>query len=118
MAEFWKNLESLMEAESLTQTDLANELGISKTTVSNWRGGVIPKADTAVEIARVLGVSVEFLITGTDTAEDGLSREAKSVAARISILPDSLKAIVMSTLEACERQCVPSSGQKEASAAS
>lgn len=39
----------------------------SETTVSGWRStGVLPRADDAVEIAKALNTSVEYLVSGAE----------------------------------------------------
>jgi transcriptional regulator with XRE-family HTH domain len=46
--------------------ELAALSGVKKRTIDNYlrENGSIPSADAAVSIARVLGVSVEYLVTG------------------------------------------------------
>ncbi|MDR0636604.1 MAG: helix-turn-helix transcriptional regulator [Treponema sp.] len=48
--------------------ELSVKTGINKYTLDNYlsRHGCIPPADVAVKIAQVLGVSVEYLITGCE----------------------------------------------------
>lgn len=50
-------------AETYKMTAIARRAGISHTAMSKYaRHGVTPSAPTALKIARVLGVSVEWLI--------------------------------------------------------
>ena len=51
--------------------ELAAQAGVKKQTIDTYLSirGRMPAADVAVRIARVLGVSVEYLITGAETAE-------------------------------------------------
>lgn len=49
----------------ITQDDLAARCSISQTQISEYeRGNASLRADVAVAIARELGVTVEWLITG------------------------------------------------------
>ena len=52
--------------------ELAAQAGLKKHTIDNYLSvrGRMPAADAAVRIARVLGVSVEYLITGQETTEN------------------------------------------------
>lgn len=52
--------------------ELAAQSGLRKHTIDNYLSvrGRMPAADVAVSIARVLGVSVEYLITGCEIAEN------------------------------------------------
>ena len=49
--------------------ELAARSGVKKKTIDSYLSshGCTPSAETAVSIARALGVTVEYLITGTDT---------------------------------------------------
>ncbi len=62
---FWQNVESELQFKNISRKELAEKasfavsgisLGISKNST--------PSADVAVRIAKVLGVSVEYLVTG------------------------------------------------------
>jgi transcriptional regulator with XRE-family HTH domain len=49
----------------LSQTALADALGIEQTVVSRYeRGAVVPHVDTAIRIAAALQVSTDWLLTG------------------------------------------------------
>ena len=62
---FIERLERLMADRGLQQKDLAKKVGISSNGISTWKiTGALPRADVAVKIADILGVTVEYLITG------------------------------------------------------
>ncbi len=65
---FKENLKSEIEYQGLQLKELAAKCGVSKNTIGNYLTGhnSLPTADTAVKIARALGVSVEYLVTGED----------------------------------------------------
>jgi transcriptional regulator with XRE-family HTH domain len=49
----------------ISQTKLAQELGISQATISAWgKQGKNPSSARISDVARVLGVSVDYLLTG------------------------------------------------------
>lgn len=73
---FVENLQLALKEKKLAQKDLAKTLQTGTSTISNWiKRGTIPAADTAVKIAQLLGVSVEWLVTGRDAVSETFSRE-------------------------------------------
>lgn len=67
---FWERINNLMNHD-LNQAWLARETGLSPVTISSWKKNFrLPPADRAVKIAKALGVSVEFLVTGEETEEE------------------------------------------------
>jgi transcriptional regulator with XRE-family HTH domain len=67
---FRENLKSELTYSGLLVKELAAQAGLKKHTIDNYLcvRDRMPAADVAVRIARVLGVSVEYLITGSETA--------------------------------------------------
>lgn len=62
---FIERLERLLEDKGIPQKELAEKVGISPNGISTWKiTGALPRADIAVKIADILGVTVEYLITG------------------------------------------------------
>lgn len=66
MTKFAENLLNLMEQKNLKKSDLSREAGISYTTLDSWlkREDSLPKIDVCFKVAKYLGVTVEYLITG------------------------------------------------------
>ncbi len=64
---FWQRVDSLLSYKNMTRKALASDAGFD---VSNIGKGIsnnnIPAADTAVKIAKILGTTVEYLVTGED----------------------------------------------------
>jgi transcriptional regulator with XRE-family HTH domain len=63
---FKENLKAEFSYKDMLVKELATYSGVNKRTIDNYlrEKGSIPSADAAVSIARVLGVSVEYLLTG------------------------------------------------------
>lgn len=60
---FVRRLNYYMDANKLTQADLARHMGVSTATTAKWATGVtIPRMDKIVSIAHFLGVEHEDLI--------------------------------------------------------
>lgn len=67
---FGTRLRKALERRKLTQTELAKRIGRTVHTVHRWcKGYSVPSATEAVEIGKILGVSVEYLVTGKDEVD-------------------------------------------------
>ena len=68
---FRENLKAELTYSGVLVKELADQTGLKKHTIDTYLStrGRMPAADAAVRIARVLGVSVEYLITGQEAAE-------------------------------------------------
>lgn len=66
---FRENLRRELDYQNITVKELCAKTGISKATVECYLGAraTMPSADTAYRIASALGVTVEYLLTGTDS---------------------------------------------------
>ena len=65
---FAKNIRSLMEERGMTQDELAQAVGRTRQTVSQYVNGISePGYDTLVKIADSFNVSVDFLLGRTET---------------------------------------------------
>ena len=64
--DFRDRLRDQIEYCGLLDKEVAARAGISKRAIDSYVGsrGCIPSADIAVKIAKVLGTSVEYLVTG------------------------------------------------------
>lgn len=63
---FRDRLRERIEYLGLLDKEVAAKAGISKRAIDSYVGsrGCMPSADVAVRLAKVLGVSVEYLVTG------------------------------------------------------
>jgi transcriptional regulator with XRE-family HTH domain len=67
---FRENLKQELQFNSMLVKELAAKSRVNKRALDTYllsENASIPPADTAVRIAKALGVSVEYLITGEDT---------------------------------------------------
>ena len=74
---FKNTLRSELEFQDIKVKELSLRAGISSRTLEGYLSsrGSIPPADVAVKIAKVLGVSVEYLVEGTNSKNEISSRE-------------------------------------------
>lgn len=60
---FAENLKRLREKTGMTQNDLAVDVGVSQTMIAQYeRGMKLPNIITSVQLAKILGTTVEKLV--------------------------------------------------------
>jgi transcriptional regulator with XRE-family HTH domain len=87
---FWESVRIILNEEGKTQKQLAIDSGVKRGAINRGLSKLArhiisnPGADDAVKIARALGVTVEYLVTGTNP--DGTPPEVLSIARKIAVL--------------------------------
>lgn len=67
---FWSRVQELLDKKGISRKQLAHELGIDQSNIGKGiKSGSIPAADVALNIAKYLGVTVDFLCTGKDNSK-------------------------------------------------
>ncbi len=77
MSNFSERLKSEIKYKGFVQKEVASKAGIQKRALDMYVGSQnsMPPADIAVKISKVLGVSVEYLVTGYDyKAKDDMDK--------------------------------------------
>jgi transcriptional regulator with XRE-family HTH domain len=69
---FRENLKNELTYSGMLVKELASKTGVNKYTIDNYLSthNCTPSANAAVKIAKVLGVSVEYLVTGHEVGRD------------------------------------------------
>lgn len=99
---FMDRVESILKEKRLTQKELAEDLGLRRPTLSDWKkNGAVPAADICLRIAEYLGVSVEWLVTGKETA---LTSEEKTLLKQWKILTPDQKDTLLTLLNKWESE--------------
>lgn len=71
---FWKKVDSELCFLGKTRKELANAVGFDVTNISfGIKRNSVPAADTALRVARFLGVSLDYLLDMTETAAENAS---------------------------------------------
>jgi len=97
MTKYAEILSGILETKSLRKSDLVNELKIPDSTVRGWWAkDSIPSADVALKVAKFLGVSVEYLLTGKDAS---FQSEPSEIDRRYSALTPSQKKAVETVID-------------------
>ena len=56
-------IKSLREQQHITQSDLAKQLGITRSSVNAWEMGIsVPSTQYIVELAHIFHVSTDYLL--------------------------------------------------------
>lgn len=66
---FYDNLKKICKAKNTTPTAILKELGMSTGNTGKWKNGGVPSADAVYKIAKLLNVSVEFLLAGEENTQ-------------------------------------------------
>ena len=62
---FWERTKKMIRERKITQIQFADQININYNTFKNWLYiGIIPDVHTAYNISTILGVSMEYLVTG------------------------------------------------------
>ncbi|MCL2444172.1 MAG: helix-turn-helix domain-containing protein [Treponema sp.] len=90
---FRENLKAELSYSGMLVKELAAQTGLKKHTIDNYLSvrGRMPAADVAVRIARALGVSVEYLVSGDEDAENNVTRHQSPEIRHIARIADKLK---------------------------
>jgi transcriptional regulator with XRE-family HTH domain len=69
---FKENLKSELIYANMLVKELSAQTGISRHTLDNYLNthNALPNAEAAVKIARALGVTVEYLVTGQEGKQE------------------------------------------------
>lgn len=91
MERFAERLRALRTARGLTQTRLAELLGMPARSYNRWeRGGHVPHLAMAVKIADILQVSLDELVGRSNTTSEVAIRNADlhQLVQEVDVLPD------------------------------
>lgn len=100
---FSEKLAALRKSKELTQEQLAEQLNVSRQSVSKWETGqAIPEAETLVELSRAFNVTVDYLLKPSEIDElsiktDLLEQQQKQLLEREQKRSGLFKNILYST---------------------
>lgn len=99
---FSENLKEAMFCKNITTKALSDATGISVDTINCYlkTKGSLPKIDKAIQLARALDVSVEFLAEGFENGKARTERTIQMNAENIALLQK------LARLSAKERRAV------------
>lgn len=112
---FYSKIIELCSEEGISPTAFIETiLKMSRSNITKWKDGKVPKSDTVNKIAAYFGVSTDYLLGNSDTknkpttvSDDGLSAEKRLMIEKINTMNDSqvsaLNAIADSILKLREK---------------
>ena len=89
--EFSEKLITLRKGRDLTQEQLAEQLNVSRQSISKWESGqVIPEVEKIVELSKVFNVTLDYLLKPSEIDElsvktDMLEHQQKQLLSREQI---------------------------------
>ena len=107
---FWERVSDLLEKKDINKKTLAIEAKFNPSNITKGiKNNNIPSAETAVRIADILGVSVEYLVTGKTAIKNNalieksisLHQKYHSVIDTLENLPIEKQKSVIQIIEEC-----------------
>lgn len=104
----------LRDSKGLTDAEIARQCNFNKSTFSDWKSGKgTPKTDKLLPIAKCLGTTIEYLMTGespftiemaeTDVAISNMNKRMKEYALKMANLPKEKQEHIMSLIDMLEK---------------
>jgi len=105
MSDFSQRLRSEIEYIGLNRKEFAAKAGIKKRALDAYLGvqQSMPPADIAVKIASVLGVSVEYLVTGKEyqkSIDISGYLQFRDILDDLAVLPEEILATLKAVIKA------------------
>lgn len=69
MSDITDRITEELDYLGFSRADLSRGAGVSESTIRNWIRGTAPQAEMLYKVAKFLGVSLEYLITGKDSPQ-------------------------------------------------
>ena len=84
--DFWMRLKNEIKAKNTTQEWIASKIGVPFGTFRKWMTRkTYPNLKEGIEIAKLLGTSAEYLVTGTEPGDlSATERELVSAFRKLS----------------------------------
>lgn len=100
--EIVNRLETLAKEHDIAPTALALSLGLAKSSFSDWRKKASPSLDALLKFSNYFHVSLDYLVTGSDSAYSPIQRpqasessslapETKALVSKYESLPSELR---------------------------
>ena len=105
--DFLDRVKLEIKRQNTTQVWVAEKCGISFSTFRGWLSKKrLPNANQAVAIAKVLGVTVEYLVTGEDPTQWRPHARIADIVESLSVLSDSDLGFIRKATKAVAEQTV------------
>jgi len=90
-------IKETREARGISASEFARLVGVTPTAVWNWeKNSITPRRPALEQIAKVLGVSISFLMTGKEEIIEG-GKSAPAIESVSAILDDARARLSLAT---------------------
>lgn len=77
---FAKNLKKIIDERNLTPKMISDATGIPRSNIGDWLAGTEPRLnDSIIKLAKYLGCSIDYLMTGKSLEEEVLNDFSNSL---------------------------------------
>ncbi len=87
--DFKARFKKVREKIGLTQNQLAEKIGASKSTIQSYEAGALPKGDYAIRLSKIFGCTLDWLLMGVETSNYKIDEHQKSVGVNEHTVKDS-----------------------------
>ncbi len=95
MEDLGNRIQSLRKSKSMSQEDLANQLGVSRQAISKWeRGEALPDLYNARSIAVVFEISIDELMGNVTQQNNTKLIDRNRVAISLMVVPTILMGLI------------------------
>ena len=77
---FYDNFMPLCHDRGISPSRAVTDMGMNRSIATFWKNGTVPKMDTLTKIAEYFGVSVGFLVDGSEETEKAPTQEGEREA--------------------------------------
>lgn len=115
---FQNRVKKEMKLKNWIMKELASRSEVSSRTIEKYLGAreSIPTADNAVKIAKALGVTVEYLVTGETAGTGTLATDIRSIVEKLEVLDAADRAAVEGLIDSLALRYMKNSTEKAGSA--
>lgn len=92
---FGNRLLQCMESTGITNAEITKQLNLSKNAIGNYKNNQIPNASILFRLSQILGVTMEWLLTGENISDNSLTPDEKKLISNYKISSESGKQAIM-----------------------
>ena len=95
----YQMIKKLCSDRKITMSELASQIGISKSTISRWNNDNSPSLDTAKKIADYFDVSLDYLLERNTTSETQVDSNIMSIQRAYESMDSNKRSRMMNILQ-------------------
>lgn len=95
----YQMIKKLCSDRKITMSELASQIGISKSTISRWNNDNSPSLDTARKIADYFDVSLDYLLERNTTSETQVDSNIMSIQRAYESMDSNKRSRMMNILQ-------------------